>query len=337
MKQILRAAGQPEIVISQIEPVVSSCSICRAWKRPQPRAQSSRPVPEKFNDRVQADIVWLEGQPILHVIDEATRYSPAVFLPNQNDVVMQDIIILLSRWGVQRVLLPEGQHGGIVERRNEILGRSAYHKIRDQTVVEGTGVLADILLSEAVFGKTPPALMIDTEETSHEAVIGGEHSLDHIVRVREVAVCSVIESLTEDRIRRAEKSQTHQAARELELNPGNLVDFYRQPVGKVNSGWRGAAKVVDVSSLDQDGIAHVRWQGQVMSVQAHDVRPHLKVSVWLFRQSSGYTAMFEHLDNCNKGSFLLSETITKLGLKPTHQHPEIYEAMQEFAYQKLGI
>eukprot|EP00971_Amphidinium_carterae_P191598 3802016-Amphidinium_carterae.2 len=100
----------------------------------------------------------------------------------------------------------------------------AYHKIRDQTVVEGTGGSADIMLSEAVhahnilttkggftpheavFGRTLPALMMDTEETSHEALTWGEHSLDHIARVLEVAVRSMIESLTEDRIRRAEKS-----------------------------------------------------------------------------------------------------------------------------------
>eukprot|EP00971_Amphidinium_carterae_P084978 1681368-Amphidinium_carterae.2 len=79
-----------------------------------------------------------------------------------------------------------------------------------------------------------------------------------------------------------------------------------------------------------------------MSVRACDIRPQLTVPVWLFRQSSCYTAMFEPVDNINKVSFLLSvsEIITKLGLKPTHhaeQHPEIYEAMRELACQKLGI
>eukprot|EP00971_Amphidinium_carterae_P244145 4847789-Amphidinium_carterae.1 len=77
-----------------------------------------------------------------------------------------------------------------------------------------------------------------------------------------------------------------------------------------------------------------------MSVQARDMRPHLTVPVWLFRQSSGYTAMFKHLDNINKGSCLFSEALTRLGLKPTHhaeRHAEIYAAMQEVAYQELGI
>eukprot|EP00971_Amphidinium_carterae_P096897 1918143-Amphidinium_carterae.1 len=289
MKQILRAAVQPETVISQIEPVVSSCSICRAWKRPQPRAQTSRQVPEKFNDRVQADIVWLDGQPTLHVIDKDTRYSQAVFLPSQNDVVMMEKLseIWIKVFGPTKTLISDQEAGiksenagiilsrwGIVERHHEIL-RSAYHKIPDQTVTEGTGVSADIMLSEAVhghnilttkggftpheavFGRTPPALIIDTEETSHEALIGGEHSLGRIARTCEVAVRSMIECLTEDRIRRAEKSKTHQAAMELELNPGDLV------VGKANPGWRGPVKVVDVSSLDRDGIAHVRWQGDL--------------------------------------------------------------------------
>eukprot|EP00971_Amphidinium_carterae_P167576 3320479-Amphidinium_carterae.1 len=212
-----------------------------------------------------------------------------------NDVVMMEK--LLEMWikvfGPMRTLISHmisDQEAGIKsENAGIILSR------QDRTVTEGTGVSADIMLSEAVhahniptikggftpheavFGRTPPALMMDIEE----------HSLDHIARVCEVAVRSMIESLTEDRIRRAEKSKTHQSAMELELelNPGDLVDFYRQPFGKVNPGWGGPTKVVDVSSLDQDGIAHVRWQGRVMSVQARDIRPHLTVPVWLFRQS----------------------------------------------------
>eukprot|EP00971_Amphidinium_carterae_P182229 3616387-Amphidinium_carterae.1 len=67
---------------------------------------------------------------------------------------------------------------------------------------DSAGVSPDIMLSEAVharnilttkggltpheavLGRTPQTLMIDTEETSHEALIGGEHFLDHIARVR---------------------------------------------------------------------------------------------------------------------------------------------------------
>eukprot|EP00971_Amphidinium_carterae_P274528 5447616-Amphidinium_carterae.3 len=70
--------------------------ICRAWKRPQPRSQISREAPEKFNERVQADILWLDVQPTLHVIDEATRYSQAAFLPSQNEVVMMTMKTLIS-------------------------------------------------------------------------------------------------------------------------------------------------------------------------------------------------------------------------------------------------
>eukprot|EP00971_Amphidinium_carterae_P153066 3034203-Amphidinium_carterae.1 len=146
-------------------------SIRRAWKKPQPRSQTSRQVPETFKDRVPADIMWPDGQPTVHVTDEATRYSQAVCSPStsQNKVVVMETLseiwskvkpdaagiksensgIILSRWAVQRVLLLEGRHAGIVERHHEII-RSLYRKIWDQMVAEGTGVSAGIMLSEAV-------------------------------------------------------------------------------------------------------------------------------------------------------------------------------------------
>eukprot|EP00971_Amphidinium_carterae_P095429 1888180-Amphidinium_carterae.3 len=82
----------------------------------------------------------------------------------------------------------------------------------------------------------------------------------------------MIESLTEDRIRSQEVKDSS-SRHGTRTQPGRSVE-----VGTVSPGWRGPAKMVDVSSLDQDGVAHVRWQGR----------------------SSGYTAMFANLDNINK-------------------------------------
>eukprot|EP00971_Amphidinium_carterae_P146931 2911816-Amphidinium_carterae.2 len=74
-----------------------------------------------------------------------------------------------------------------------------------------------------------------------EALIGGEHSLDHTAHVCEVAVHSMIESLAEDRIRRGPR---------------------------INPGWREPAKVVDVSSLDL-GIILVHWHSHEVGTQTH--------------------------------------------------------------------
>eukprot|EP00971_Amphidinium_carterae_P131454 2603585-Amphidinium_carterae.3 len=86
--------------------------------------------------------VWLDGQPTLHAIDEATRYSQAVFLPSQNEVVIMEKLseLWIKVFGPRR-------HAGIVERHHEIL-RSSYHRIRDQPVADVTCVSADIMLSE---------------------------------------------------------------------------------------------------------------------------------------------------------------------------------------------
>ena len=49
------------------------------------------------------------------------------------------------------------------------------------------------------------------------------------------------------RLERALASKTRLATEQLELNQGDLVDFYRPPATKDESGWRGPAEVVEAS------------------------------------------------------------------------------------------
>eukprot|EP00973_Karenia_brevis_P059598 8296480-Karenia_brevis.AAC.1 len=60
-----------------------------------------------------------------------------------------------------------------------------------------------------------------------------------------------------DRMKRALKSETRIAHEQLQLQQGDLVDYYRAPANKDESGWRGPAVVTEVGPP-----AVVKWQGR---------------------------------------------------------------------------
>ena len=65
------------------------------------------------------------------------------------------------------------------------------------------------------------------------------------------------------------------AAEQLDLQPGDLVDFWRKPATKDESGWRGPATVVaprTPGSSPQGVATSVRWQGRTLSVRTQDLR-----------------------------------------------------------------
>jgi hypothetical protein len=54
--------------------------------RVQPLRFSVRMPDEKlvFNDELSMELLWLDGEPALHVVDAATRFGAAVFLEGQD-------------------------------------------------------------------------------------------------------------------------------------------------------------------------------------------------------------------------------------------------------------
>ena len=71
------------------------------------------------------------------------------------------------------------------------------------------------------------------------------------------------------RLERALNSKTRLAIKQLELSPGDLVDFWRKPATKDESGWRGSARVVETG---EGGGATVQWQGRMLQVRTQDLR-----------------------------------------------------------------
>ena len=78
------------------------------------------------------------------------------------------------------------------------------------------------------------------------------------------------------RLERALASKTRLAIEQLELNQGDLVDFYRPPATKDESGWRGPAEVVEAPGPP----IVIRWQGRHLQVRTQDLRRALVYFVY---------------------------------------------------------
>jgi hypothetical protein len=69
----------------QLRQIVKACLTCQTFAS-QPLRFSVRLPDEKlvFNDELIMDLLWLDGEPALHVVDTATRFGAAVFLEGQD-------------------------------------------------------------------------------------------------------------------------------------------------------------------------------------------------------------------------------------------------------------
>ena len=67
----------------------------------------------------------------------------------------------------------------------------------------------------------------------------------HHHRIREAAIAAMVQESAQLRLERALASKSRITGEQLELQPGDLVDFWRKVATKEESGWRGPAKVVE--------------------------------------------------------------------------------------------
>ena len=81
---------------------------------------------------------------------------------------------------------------------------------------------------------------------------------------------SILEGTAAERIKRAIRSKTRPASEQLRLEVGSLVDFWRQPMTRDDSGWMGPGVVVHVEH--DSGNIHVKFQGHVYSCSSRHVR-----------------------------------------------------------------
>lgn len=95
MTDILELAGIPEDVKELVPTICETCRICPMWQRPQPKAKTHTRISTNFNEAVQMDLLFWNSLIILHIIDEATRFSWIELGPDKSE----DTFLLALRRG----------------------------------------------------------------------------------------------------------------------------------------------------------------------------------------------------------------------------------------------
>lgn len=319
MERLLAAAGISPAVRQLIQPIVDSCKVCRLWKRPSARPETTSRLSNNFNENVQMDIMYWQDSMILLLIDEAIRFEAGSLIENRLPSTLTSTItntwfrifgpptilccdqeggmaseataIWAERWQVALKLRPRDAHPPIIERHHQVL-RDLLHKIETQAKTEGLVIPQADILAEALYAKnclitvgdfTPytgllgrqPRILSDFETPAVSADQDDEGgdvgSSRNSVRLREIAVESMVQALAQHRLKRANSTKTRRAGELDNLVTGDLVEIYRTPATKDLTGWRGPATVVGIDNIT-NGWIDVRWQGRVMSARIPEVR-----------------------------------------------------------------
>ena len=83
MRSLLATAGLPEDVLKHIKPVIDACRICRQWQRPGDKSIASSIVVQKLGECIQIDLLFVLEYIVLHILDEATRFSVCRCIPDK--------------------------------------------------------------------------------------------------------------------------------------------------------------------------------------------------------------------------------------------------------------
>ena len=225
------------------------------WHRPSNRPIANSNVVTKFNEVVQIDLLFVEDLIILHIIDEAIRFTMCELIPNkqtttiidgvtnawfrhfgppqlivsdqEGGLISEDAAIWSERWGTSFKFKPKGSHAAIVERHHQIV-RDQIHKLLAQCKLENITVNPSQIISEAVYvkniltsvhGVSPyvalygryPIILKEMEDQglSQDDDSTGPHNFS--TRLREMALVTIVEGISQDRLKRAASSKSRLA------------------------------------------------------------------------------------------------------------------------------
>ena len=166
-------------MVKLVDDIVSTCEICRAWAKPGSKIIASSRLPERFNQEVEIDLLFVGTHVILHMIDRCIRWSVAVKLPDRTTESILDGIrsgwisqygcpgclisdqeggltekaaAVLEAFDIALHLKAKNQHAAIVERHNELLRRQIHFTDMEATK-SGLRVSYEHVLQEATFAK----------------------------------------------------------------------------------------------------------------------------------------------------------------------------------------
>ena len=267
--------------------------------------------------------------------------------------------IWAEKWNVSFRLRAKGQHATIVERHHQIL-RDHLHKIVAQSRQERLTIQFSEILSEATFiknamvninGMTPyvalfgrfPHVFIDLEYSGQSSLQDSSGTAGgagrHAVRLREIAVATIAETLAKNRLQRAEHHNSRPSAQVKDIHIGELVEIFRQPPNKDATGWRGPAEVIDNTTIDQGNVT-VRWAGRSMIVRLQDIRKCVLFIAFTDSGSIPLQTIREHILKLLSGNQLFGWVSTPTGWQLSRiakEYPDVLRAILHVARLELGI
>lgn len=125
--QILKDAGySDETLFDAVKKVSANCNICQVSKRQKSRPVVGFALGRELNDAVSMDLKFISGKVVLHIIDNATRYSAAAVLPSKRkeEIVEKFFMHWVCIFGTPKKILFD--NGGefcneLVEEMSELL------------------------------------------------------------------------------------------------------------------------------------------------------------------------------------------------------------------------
>jgi hypothetical protein len=178
LMHVLNRSGHSDIERSALEKLTKHCAYCQKYGKSPGRFRFKLQDDVDFNHSIIIDIIYIDNKPILHIIDEGTRFQAARWLTNMTakhtwDVLRQcwidsylgppEHIITdtgtnftskefkqhASTMGITTKSVPVEAHWsiGLVERYHTVV-RRAYQIIQEE--LAGSGIDRDIALQIAV-------------------------------------------------------------------------------------------------------------------------------------------------------------------------------------------
>ena len=209
-------------------------------------------------------LAWKTETKYLHELGKLfTRGWVRYFGPPENITSDQEGAFAHGEWGrwcerhqSERHLLPREDHAWIIERHNDILRRT-YLRMKDALNAEGIECDDEDIMAEACYakniilnheGQSPYAGLLGRHprEFANTLDSGASHASDgdsgksgvmsNTVRIRELALESILDSMVKERFERAKKTNAKPTGELLDLALNELVDIWREPATKAQSG-----------------------------------------------------------------------------------------------------
>ncbi|RDW58864.1 hypothetical protein BP6252_13340 [Coleophoma cylindrospora] len=92
LTSLLERAGYDKVDLASIKQLTKFCAQCQLHSKAPGRFKFTLKDEVEFNYAVFVDILYLEGKPVLHVVDEATAFATARFLKDQTTRTLWDTL-----------------------------------------------------------------------------------------------------------------------------------------------------------------------------------------------------------------------------------------------------